>query len=263
MLIKDSALIPDWLKENLEEHCPYCGSPYHVGYSPNGMRVTKHYCPNKACPATVAMKMAYMWTTLKVDGIKYGRSMELVKRFHITRHLDAIPRVFKEKPRLDLATFMRINCIPGIDSAWDKMCENKNSVEEVLEIPTVSNLLTDEDKQYIIEASNYFEIVYPTKQEFEPVVRMTVMITGDVLGLDNRELLIAALNHKYKGLLDLRYSKSKRKTGITALIKEENSAITGKVQIAKECGIPIMTPRQFLVYVDNLVREKAGDKYDF
>lgn len=262
MLIQESNLIPDWLKVSLEPNCPYCKSPYHVGHSPNGMRVTKHYCPNRECPGTVTMKMVFVWTILKVDGIKEGRSMELVKRYNITRHMDAIPYVLKEKPKVDLATFMRLNCIQGIDSSWENICQNKNSVEEVIQSTDAQRILSPEDIKDILDSQQYVDIIYPEKQEYECVLRLTVMMTGDIMGLPNREYLIAALNKKYKGLLDLRYSKSIRRTGIYALIKESTSTITGKVNTAVECGIPILTPQEFILRVDNLIREKVGDKYD-
>lgn len=262
MLIKDAALIPDWLKEHLEENCPYCGAPYHVGYSPNGQRVTRHYCPNRECPATVAMKMVFMWNVLEVSGIKYGKSMELIKRYGIKRHMDAIPYVFDEKPKMDLATFMRINCIQGIDSSWDKVCSTKTSVQEVVDSPIARQYMSKEDVEDVLAAEKYVEIVYPEKQQYEPVVRMTVMMTGDIMGLANREYLVTALNVKYKGLLDLRYSRSKRKTGIYALIKEKNSPVTGKVNTAIECGIPILTPEEFILRVDTLIKERTGGKCD-
>lgn len=260
LLIKDSTLIPDWLKENIEEKCPYCGEMYHVGYSPNGLRVTKHYCPNKECPGTLAMKMVFMWNILNVSGIKFGKSMELIKRYNIKKHMHAIPYVLEDKPKLDLTTFMRINCIQGIDSTWDRICYSKNSLDEVVESPAARPYLSTQDIEDIKEASNYVEILYPEKQEYEPVVRMTIMMTGDIMNLPNREYLVVALNQKYKGLLDLRYSKSKRKTGISVLVKEANSPVTGKVNTAIECGIPIMTPQEFVVYVDKLIKERAGGK---
>lgn len=260
MLIKDADLIPDWLKVHLVEPCPYCGSDYQVDYSPNGQRVTKHYCPNEECPGTVAAKMVFVWEVLKVDGIKFGRSLELVKQKNIKHHLDAIPYLFKDaKPTVDVGTFMRLQCINGIDDSWYSVCENTSSIDEVLNKSITRKFLNESDIKRVYSSMDYFNIVFPKKQAYEPILTLTVMMTGDIMGLDNRELLIQALNERYKGLLDLRYSKSIRRTGISYLIKDDGSTITRKVTTAKECGIPIITPNEFCILVDKLIREKAGD----
>ncbi len=258
MIIKESELIPDWLKNELDEFCPFCGSKYEVGYSPNGKRVTRHFCPNKKCPATISMKLVFVWDLLKVTGIKYGKSMELVKRKNIKYHLDAIPLVLENKPNIDIVTFMRLTCIYGIDSSWDSLCKDKESLEDILKLPICEKNLTIEDKEDILRSFNYFNVKFKEKKENKSIVVMTIMMTGDIMNLPNRELLVIALNKKYNGLLDLRYSKSIRRTGITALVKEEQSNTTGKVNIAKEYGIPIMTPEEFIIFVDKRINERLG-----
>lgn len=260
MILEECGIIPEWLLSNLDKKCPYCGSPYHVGLSPDGNRITKHYCPNRECPATVAMKMVYIWDILDVDGIKYGRSMELIKRNGIKRHMDAIPYVIKGKPKVNLATFMRMNCIYSVDKAWESICQGKKSVEEVLSSVKLIGLIDEYDKQAILDAQKYVEIVYPEELQYDPVFSATVMITGDIMGVPRRELFIEALNRYYKGLLNLKYAPSKRKTGIFALIKEESSPITGKVTIAMENNIPIYTPSQFVEKIHEIMKTKAGNK---
>lgn len=263
MKIEDATLIPSWLKDKLKGPCPYCGSEYEVGYSPNNLRVTKHYCPNLSCPGTLAMKMVFIWNILKVDGIKFGRSMELIKRYKIKRHMDALPHIFDEKPEMDLATFMRLNCIQGIDDGWNDVCNGKNSIEEVLQTSTAQKIMSPKDVEDVLDACKHVKIYYHAKEKYNPVLTLTVMMTGDVMELKNRELLVAALNKKYKGLLDLRYSKSKRRTGVNILIKEKESTITGKVTTAEETGVPIMTSMEFVLHVDKLIKERVtADEYD-
>lgn len=262
MLYSEASLLPEWLVVDLPENCPYCNSPYHVGYSPNGLRVTKHYCPNRECSGTVATKMSFMWTVLGVDGIKFGKSLTLVKDRKLKRHLDAIPLIIKDKPNIDLATFMRICCIEGVDGAWENICKDKENIDEVLNTQFAQQNLSTKDAEDARDGVKYFDIFIHEKQDYTALVRMTIMMTGDIMGLPNRELLVSALNAKYKGLLDLRYSKSIRKTGIAVLVKESSSPVTGKVNTAKDCGIPIMTPEEFIKHVDKRVRERAGDRYD-
>ena len=261
MLINECSLIPDWLKSEIgDRKCEYCGETYHVGLSPNGQRVTQLYCPNQKCPGTVAMKMVFVWEVLGVDGIKFGRSMELIRTRCLTNHLDAVPIVAKDKPKVTLATFMRLQCIKGIDSGWYDVCSKMESFEELITNVSVLHAIDGYTTvEELKRTKEYFEIVYPTKMEFSPKVHLTVMITGDILGLSNREDFIAVMNMKYKGLLDLRYSKSKRKTGINALIKEQQSATTGKVTTAIEAGIPIYTPKEFIIRVDNMIKEAATE----
>jgi hypothetical protein len=263
MIIQQAELIPDWLKKDLDDKCPFCGSLYEVGYSPNGKRVTKHYCPNKECSETIVSKMVFVWNILKVDGIKEGRSRELVKNNKIKHHLEAIPLVLKNKPRIDLTTYMRLNCIQGIDTTWDKICFNKNSLDEVLNSNDIRGILDIEDVNNAKKYISNFDIVYPNKPKHESILNISIMMTGDILGFEPRELLVVAMNKKYNGLLNLGYSKSIRKTGIFALVKDPKSSVTNKVSVALDCGIPIMSPEEFIIKVDKLIREKVGDNYEF
>lgn len=258
MKLEECSIIPDWLVGSLDRKCPYCGSEYEVSLSPNGMRVTNHYCPNEECYGTIAMKMVFMWDILGVSGIKEGKSLELCKVKRLTNHVQAIPFVLDVKPKISLANFLRINCVKGIDSAWGSVCKNKNSLEEVLSSSFVKENVSSEDIQSIRDNEKYVEIFYPLKDKYDPVLRITVMITGNIPVFSDREMLIVALNQKYKGLLDLRYSKSKRSTGIYALIKEESSAVTGKCQVAVANGIPIMTVSEFLLNIDKVIKERSG-----
>lgn len=260
MLIKDAKLIPDWLKENLAENCPYCSTPYHVGYSPNGLRVTKHYCPNKECIETLVMKAVFTMIVLGIPNIKEGKSRSLIKSLNIKRHLDIIPHILSDKPSISLSTFMRINCIEGIDSAWNSVCSDKYSLEALLEDSFVQNKLTIDEIDSVKESYKHFNLLYDIKQSNEAVLDILVIMTGDILGLKNREDLISALNLKYDGLLKLRYSNTIRKTGVHALIKEKGSVITKKIDIAMSCGIPIYTPEEFIVHVDKLIQERVNKK---
>lgn len=259
MLIKDSTLIPDWLKKNLEENCPFCDSPYHVGYSPNGLRVTRHYCPNRECPATLAMKMVFMWNILKVDGIKYGRSMELIKRYKIKKHIEAIKYVFDEKPTVDIVTFMRLQCINGIDNSWGSLIGESQSLEEVLDSFNVRTKLTQQDIIDIKEAAEYFNIVFPEKKQFDPVMSIRIMMTGDIMGLPDRNLFVQALNQKYNGLLRIEATTGVRKTGVYALVKEDNYTGTQKVRIAQEYGIRIFNPKDFIIHIDKEIKRRVGE----
>lgn len=263
MKIDNVSIVPDWLKEGLEKNCPYCGSEYEIGLSPNGQRVTRHYCPNDKCLGTIATKMAFVWTLLKVDGIKFGKSLKLVKESNIEYHLDAVPIVIKDKVKIPLEMYMRLTCINGIDTGWGHYCDGKEKVEEVLEITSVRSLLTDDEVTNILRCVNYFEILKPTKMENDPVVIGTIMITGNVLNFQNREDYVGVMNAYFKGLLDLRYSKSKRRTGIMALIKEKGAPVTGKVTTAEECGIPIMEPLEFAEYIKKLIKERTGKDYEY
>ena len=256
--IKEVSIIPDWLKENLETKCPYCGSEYQVGFSPNGLRVTKHFCPNPKCPATIAMKMSHMWTILKVPNIKFKRSLDLVRTHHLTNHLDAIPLIVESKPVISPAVFMRLNCIPGIDSAWDSICKDKTSIKDILESYEVRGKLTEEDKEEILRCTELFDIRFPEKQKHECEITIAIMITGGVNGFSNREDFPRAINSYYEGRVNCIYYKSKRCTNVSALIKEEGSPTTGKVRTAVEHGIPILTPGQLLVWINNQLNKGSG-----
>lgn len=257
MLLKDCTVIPDWLKDNLDTQCSYCGSDIEIGFSPNDNSITRHFCTNPECPGTVAAKMAFMWTTLGVEGIKEGNSMRLIKEHKLPKHYQYIPKVLDKKPDVDPVTFLRINCIKGIDTSWSSYIGDAKSIPEILNNPALQFKISQKDKDDIIDAMQYFNIVWPRELTHKAVLRLNIMMTGDIMGLPNREMLVHALNSKYDGLLDLRYSKSLRKTGIDYLVREDNATVTNKIRTAIEYGIPQITPKDFICLVDKLIQERS------
>jgi len=47
---------------------------------------------------------------------------------------------------------------------------------------------------------------------------------------------------------------------VSYLIREANSPITGKVTLAKQCGIPEVTSKEFMTILFRAVYERIGEK---
>ena len=85
------------------------------------------------------------------------------------------------------------------------------------------------------------------------------MLSGNIRGFDVREKFIAGINYVTKGLTNIKVV-GKRKTDVFCLVQEEDEPIRGKGSLARECGIPIYTPKQFQAIVAEELRKALEKK---
>lgn len=249
--------IPEWLASYFIKPCEYCGETYRIGLSPDGNRITKHYCPNSQCPGTIAQKIVFMADLLSVSGVGFATALNIVKTYDIKHHLEVL-KLWGIKQEISLYTFMRLCCINGIDTGWKDTVANVKTLDGILAL----NIVPEEEKEFIRENVQYVNL--KTEEEvfkYEPVWTGLVMITGDIPGfMKRREDFITSLNYMFEGYVRISYSNSKRKTGVSYLIREANSPITGKVTLAKQCGIPEVTSKEFMTILFRAVYERIGEK---
>ena len=80
---------------------------------------------------------------------------------------------------------------------------------------------------------------------------MRVMGTGSFHGFSNRDEFFNKVNAAYGNMIQV-IQTGKRKTGVSYLIKEHDAVDHSKSQIAREEGIPIVTPKEFVDILDRL-----------
>lgn len=263
MKFTEAPMIPQWLKDSMETRCPSCGSEYEIGLSPNGQRVTKHYCPNMKCPLTLGARAAYMWDLLKVPGIKEAKSIRIVRDNNIQSHLELIPYVVDQASipiRITAGDYMRIMCVPGIDSACDNYMMRFDNIESAIRATETEFGYDREMVEDAIRCLKYFNVVMPTRKQGY-LKTYHIMITGDVNGFTNRDEFPGAVEYYFKGVFNIVYYRSKRKTGVDFLIKEPGSATTGKVQVANAVGIPILSSAEFIIMLRDEYEKLKGEPF--
>lgn len=255
-------LMPDWLKSQLPDTCPECGAIIYNGYNKDN-ECTRRIDSNEQCPRVLAARIAYMCELMEVPGIKEGNSYKIVREHQLTNYFDAIPIIFKEKPKIHLSMLFRFAFIFGINDEFDLICKDYVTVDEVLNNYNGKYKKELSDKRELLKyGESKFEIIKPYKQDttFSPVVGGVVVITGSIPGFEDRADFIPVVNSMFLGLTNFSYSPSKRKTGLFCCISQDKSITTGKVQDAKACGAPIYTKDEFMAEV--MSRIKAAGYFE-
>lgn len=255
--IEDDKL-PVWLKEELNDYCPVCGEPMMNFYA--GQRITNRKCSNEYCPSMLAKRVEQVVKRLGQKGIGYQTALKWAKAIKPTNHLQLLESLGVPKPTMSKSDYMKACCIEGIDTSWESAVEGYESIEEFVDKYNGKyRHIIDGYRNIILGGLEYVDIIKEEKAEYQTVVFGNVMMTGDIYSVPvaKREEFIDALNVMYKGLINIRVC-GKRKTGVMALIKEENASVTSKVETALENGIPIMTPLEFIKYIDDKVKERTN-----
>lgn len=254
--------IPEWLRNNIRTECS-CGAPIENYYNDDG-HCTSRRCSSSICPNKLAARSAAMLTLLGVEGIKDGKSRQIIVANGLKSHFEVIPYVFTNgKPKISLAMYMKVCFIPGYSDTWSKVCQDYSSPEEFVKNydGQYSNVVA-EYKDIILDNAKYFQFKEKTVYEYDAVITGTVMLTGSIDGFANRNTLIIGLNKLCKGYVRLSISESVRKTGIMALIRQDGPSVTPKLTIARETGVPVMTPEEFRQFIVDTLIEKGVDVND-
>ena len=257
VLQSEDRWMPDWLKETMKAECEYCGTEKENYYNEEG-ECTNRRCPNPQCIGTIGRKFGAMTELLQWKGISDKTGMKLAREHNLTTHLQIVPYVTNEKPSIRLCDLFRICFIPGVDTAWEGVCSGHSSVQSVID--SHNNKYHDLIVEYqdtLYEAESYFNIIQPTAFEYDAVITGNVMLHGHINEYENRDDFIHHINYAYKGLVRLRVV-GKRKTDVMCLVQEDLNDITGKAEVALANGIPIKTSKEFVEYIDKLLRKKMG-----
>lgn len=246
--ISKDELIPEWLKTNLRASCPFCGSEMEHYY--NGNRCTNRRCSNPRCPSFMAYKADFIAGITGYKGVGPAKFLESQMAFKYKVPLELYSSLCG-KPTVDIATFLRMCCIEGIDSGWEKICLDYN-------IDNLDELYEKYDgkwKEKLIELKDDIYYAYQFiehKKEDESLRKkdncrvFTIMITGTPNNFNSKEEFVDLINTMASGYVKIVHQKTARQSGVSFLIREPGSTTRGKVTAAEKGGIPIVTSEEFM-----------------
>lgn len=250
--------LPDWLKDNLQAVCE-CGYEFENFYNEQGC-ITKRRCSNSQCFHKLALKIVGMCDILQVKGIGEATAEKLAVNNHLTSQLEALPYILKEKLSVSLYTYLRIQFIEGVDTSWAEVTDRFETLDAIFEkYQGKYRQQLDENRKQIYDGLQYIDVRIPKQARYKALITGTVMLSGNIRGYSNRNDFIAAINHQTEGVVDLRISEHKRKTGILALIQEKDTPNRGKAECALENNIPIMTPEEFQLWLVEEVKSRLNN----
>lgn len=259
ILQSEDTNLPDWLKSNLRSMCD-CGSAMENYYNDVGS-ITSRRCSNTNCPYRLAQKIVSMCDVLKVKGIGPERAYALVRDFKIKSQYEAIPHILTEKPTVTLFEFLRMSFIKGVDKGWAEVTEKCVTLDDCfVKYQGKLSYLLNANKELLEGGLQYVNLSIPKRAKYKPILSGVVMLSGTLRGYAERNDFIASLNQTGQGLLDIRVSEGKRKTGVMALIQEKDSPRRGKAECAAQNGIPIYSPDEFRAHIMSRLSELLRSK---
>lgn len=243
-------LFPDWLSKDISNKCPECGSEMVNGYNEYD-ECTRRRCSNPQCIGNISAKIAKMCETLGVAGIREGKAKKMVIENRLKSHWEALSVLYDNKPALTPLLFLKCCFIYGLDSELSAIAEGHDSIEGILKNYKGRHYQTLHEYEDTINEGLKYVTIEKVANGFiySPVIIGEVNITGIVPGYKDREEFIATINYIFRGLVRIKYTNSRRKTGLIACITIDKTATTGKIASAIEGGIPVLTPDEFRAYI--------------
>lgn len=255
ILTQDDVTLPYWVRESIMMNCPHCGAP--IASNNDSGQMTERWCSNPKCPEHMGYRIAYIAKHYNVKG--FGPAAG--KAYYTANNPDSpcaiISTWFEEKPKETLSTIADLACIKDFGkTTGQKFLDKYTSFTEYFETdPNVDmNLLAHREE--LLCAEKYFTIKKPYAGE-----NIYVMATGIIHGYSNRDMFFQELNELVGDKIHI-IQTGLRKTNVTCLVKEEDAVDHRKSKVAKECGIAILTPKQFIAMLANLYKELGGDVED-
>ena len=234
--------VPDWVMKNWLLRCPYCGDTIFDNGDTGA--TTARWCPNRRCPGHMSYKMVELAKFFGIKGIGPKTALSIIQSNKLQSHLQIIPIWFKEeKPIVRLPDVVSLACIRGLGSTTaESELGGYASIEEYLDrCPEPNKVIIDNWKE-LSEAQQYFIVKPPLSKN-----KIRVMATDSFYGYVSREEYFEKLNDLFGGAVHI-IQTGKRKTGVSYLVCEEGASDSAKMGIARDMGIPIVTPAQF-VYI--------------
>lgn len=238
--------LPDWAKSAMKMICPYCGS--FIGDNSDTGATTARFCLNKECPGHMSHKAKELADFFNIKGFGPRTALGTIRARKFKSHFDFIPLWFGDKkPYVSLAEIAEMCCIEGYGSTTaQKELSHYASFSQYFDMRIYPNPLLIEHKDELLHAESLFAIKPPVAAR-----KMYVMGTGSFHGYKNRSEFFKLLNDAYGSWINI-IETGKRKTGISYLIKEDDAVDHSKSAIARECGIPVVTPTMFLSIIASM-----------
>lgn len=238
--------LPEWVKQNMQMTCPYCGS-FILDNSDTGS-TTARWCANPVCPGHMKYKMAFVAKYFGISNFGVETAYSYIKGNNCQCHLDILKKWFPDdKPLVSLSEVAILACIEGYSETQARQELNKyGSFESYFANLAAANPILRKNYEYLMKCQSYFAIKPALSSRI-----MRVMGTGSFHGFSNRDEFFSKVNAAYGNMIQV-IQTGKRKTGVSYLIKEHDAVDHSKSQIAREEGIPIVTPKEFVDILDRL-----------
>ena len=251
--LKNDTLIPEWLKNNIPLTCPYCGCDL-VSNHDTGV-ITELWCSNPICPEHLAYRMVYVAKYYGLKGFGPATCRDIIEMRGYTSHLEVLPTWFDNKPEETLSRIVDLACIRDVGITSIQADVDKFASMEDFFTSTVSSNYPKlvQNKEYLIDAQKYFTVKKPVVGK---VIR--VMATGNIEGYPNRDDFFTALNNRVGDKIHI-IQTGVRKTGVLCLIKDPGTVDHTKSRVAKDCGIPIVTSKQFTATIFDVYKSLGGN----
>ena len=235
--------LPDWVKEHMMMQCEYCGSVI-CDNSDTGV-TTSRWCPNPSCPGHMAHRVKALTEFFGISGVGPATALDYICMNKMTSHFDFMPIWFKDlRPEVHLYDIAVMACIEGYGKTQaEKELSGYGSFQEYFARTQFPNALLVARKDMLIDAQKYFTILQPLAFK-----KLFVMGTGSFHGFQNRSDFFNSVNAIFGQKVHV-IETGKRKTGISFLIKEPDAVDHSKSQIARDYGIPIITPAELVNFL--------------
>lgn len=238
--------LPDWAKSKIKTTCSYCGS-FIADNSDTGV-TTARWCVNPICPGHMMHRMKFVADFFHVKNFGPESALSYIRMNKCTNHLEILKEWYtEEKPLVSLSDVAVLACIEGYGATQANQELNVySSFEEYFSVPMRVNQVLRDKKDYLIECSKYFNIKPALASR-----KMLVMGTGSFHNFTNRDEFFKLVNDAYGQYVQV-IQTGKRKGGVSYLIKEADAVDHSKSQIARENGIPIVTPKEFIAIIASM-----------
>lgn len=281
--VKEFGLLDDEVIDSLPDggHCK-CGAEVEFSESLN------MYCPDRYCYMKIAARLKKMAEAMQAVGWGDANCQTVCRTFKFKTPLNifklgeanySCPEIAAfnkkvenicdpEKRKFQLWEVVKILNIPNIGDIAMKLFDGYNSIEEAYEdfdkfqVPLIAeklgissgsdssvlawnvyNTLLDYRNELSL-AQKYFTIIRPEG------TKLKLVITGGVEGFRNKSEFIQFIFNRYYGkYIPVKLGSVSSETDI--LVCEDSSSSSRKHTRAEELGIPIMTSKELIAYLDS------------
>lgn len=228
--------LPQWVRDNIMGTCQYCGS-----FVLDNDILTARWCANPQCPGHMAYKIVEMAKFFEIKGIGPANARKMVRDLQFKSQFEVVPIWFdKQKPFASLVDIALMACIDGYGQAAANNELSQYGTFEQYFATAQPNPLLLPYKNLLIDAQKYFTLKKPLAAQ-----KIYVMGTGSFHGFTSRDEYFRLINNKFGDYIHV-IQTGRRKTGISYLIKERDTADHSKSAIAQQYNIPVVTPGEFI-----------------
>lgn len=229
----DREIIPKELIPHIMQECPYCGYPIA-----RNEKLTMAECANINCVGHMQYRADALVKFLGIKGIGPKTCLNIIQTKRLKNHFEIIPYVTKEKPKVHLWEIANMAFIPGYGSKFQDLLAGYQTFEDYFNKASVPlNLRPYRSK--LVDAQKYFII----KRALSSNV-IEVMLNGSFTGFKSRQDFVNDCNTFLGQVVQVK-SVGVKKSADYCITENKNSN-ERKVRTAREVGIPILTPKEFL-----------------